>query len=331
MKFSVIVPVYRTGQYLERCVKSVLSQPCRDLELILVDDCCPDHCGKLCDEYAAQDPRVRVIHKPVNEGLGFARNTGLEAAQGDFILFLDSDDWLHPEALRRCDAPEDADILVFGTTFVYEKTGRQELRVPQTATARTAQEKADIFAMLTQARIFPFAWNKLYKRDFLIRSGITFEKTPLIEDFLFNIALLPKAERIQCIPDALHFYRKPAHETLASKYSPEFFDLCKRKYTLEREYLAGAEAEEYVPAVCESFVKHLVSAVLRNASPAAGLSRKAQKQALENMLRDPVTRSVMEDFRPKSAVYRLLKALIHSRRAGLILIMCRVFGKLQNH
>lgn len=318
MKFSVIVPVYRTGEYLDRCVRSVLSQSCRDLELILVDDCSPDDCGRLCDEYAAIDPRVRVIHKPVNEGLGFARNTGLEAAQGDFILFLDSDDWLDTDALRRCDDLTDEDILVFGTTFLYEKTGKSEVRLPNAATARTEKEKADIFAMLTNGRIFQFAWNKVYRREFLVRSGVAFEKTPLIEDFLFNIAVFPKAGVVRCIPQALHFYRRPAHQTLASCYNKDFFRLCKRKYALEENYILRADASEHRQLICHSFVKHLLSAIARNC--AAGLSHREQRQALEEMLRDPVTVSVMEEYRPASAAFRLAKGWIRNERTGLLLL-----------
>jgi len=329
MRFSVIVPVYRTGEYLDRCVRSVLSQSCPDLELILVDDCSPDHCGRLCDEYAALDPRVRVIHMPANVGLGYARNAGLETAQGDFILFLDSDDWLCPEALEGCNALTDADIGVFGTTFVYEKTGKEEARVPQPAFAQTEKEKADIFAMLTQARIFQFAWNKVYRREFLLQSGVLFEKTPLVEDFLFNIALLPKAATVRCMDKALHYYRKPQHETLASKYSPEFFELSKRKFNLEREYLTQANAEEYTDLICQNFVKHLISAVLRNASPAASLSRKEQKALLGGMLRDEVTVSAVTAYAPKSFVYRLLKGWILGRKANMLYLACRIFGLAQ--
>ena len=329
MKFSVIVPVYRTGQYLDRCVRSVLSQSCPDLELILVDDCSPDHCGRLCDEYAALDPRVRVIHLRSNVGLGYARNAGLDAALGDFILFLDSDDWLAPEALESCNALTDADIGIFGTTFVYEKTGKEEPRIPQMATARTEKEKADVFAMLTRARIFQFAWNKLYRREFLLRCGVLFEKTPLIEDFLFNIALLPYVQHIRCVDKALHFYRKPAHETLASKYSPEFFVLCKRKYALEEEYLTGTGAAEHTDLIRQNFVKHLISAVLRNASPAAGLSRKEQKSLLNEMLRDEVTVSAVSAYQPQNFVYRLLKRWIVHQKINILYLACRLFGLAQ--
>lgn len=328
MKFSVIVPVYRTKEYLERCVQSVLNQSQGDFELILVDDCCPDGCGKLCDEFAAQDSRIRVIHKPENEGLGRARNTGLEAAQGDFILFLDSDDWVDSRLLERCSALPEQDILIFGTTFCYEKSGKEEVRLPEAATAQTQKEKADVFAMLTRARIFQFAWNKLYRRAFLMDSGVRFESTPLIEDFLFNMALLPKADTVACIPQALHIYRRPVHETLAGKYNEAFFSLCKRKYTLEADFLKASGAEEYTGIICQSFIKHLLSSGVRNA---AHLTRKEQKLAMAAMLADPVTAAAMDAYAPAQPHYRLLKRLICRRRTVLLLTMCRMFGKISNH
>ncbi len=96
---SVIVPVYKVEDYLSRCVDSILSQTYRNIEVILVDDGSPDKCGEICDRYAQHDPRVRVIHKE-NGGLSDARNAGIEIAQGQYISFIDSDDWVHPEFLE---------------------------------------------------------------------------------------------------------------------------------------------------------------------------------------------------------------------------------------
>lgn len=93
---SVIVPIYKVEQYLRQCVDSILNQTHRALEVILVDDGSPDGSGKICDEYAARDSRVRVIHKE-NGGLSDARNAGIDIARGDYIAFVDSDDWLEPD------------------------------------------------------------------------------------------------------------------------------------------------------------------------------------------------------------------------------------------
>src|SRR5689334_24878136 len=99
-RFSVIVPVYKVQAYLHECLESVLGQSCPDLELIAVDDCSPDACGALIDEFAARDSRVLAVHLPENVGLGRARNAGLDRATGDYLIFLDSDDTLTPDALR---------------------------------------------------------------------------------------------------------------------------------------------------------------------------------------------------------------------------------------
>ena len=99
MVISIITPVYKVEAYLPRCVDSILNQSFQDFELILVDDGSPDQSGMICDRFAEEDNRIRVIHQ-VNGGAAAARNTGLDAASGEWITFVDSDDWVHPDYLR---------------------------------------------------------------------------------------------------------------------------------------------------------------------------------------------------------------------------------------
>ena len=99
-KVSVVIPVYKVEQYLRRCVDSVLAQTLSDLEIILVDDGSPDHCPEICDEYASKHENIRVIHKP-NGGLASARNAGMKVATGQYLFFLDSDDWLDADGLEQ--------------------------------------------------------------------------------------------------------------------------------------------------------------------------------------------------------------------------------------
>ena len=97
---SVVVPVFRVEKYLERCVRSILSQTWRDIEVILVDDGSDDRCPLICDGFAGSDSRVRVIHKP-NGGLSSARNAGIDAAAGEYLMFIDSDDYIEPEMAEK--------------------------------------------------------------------------------------------------------------------------------------------------------------------------------------------------------------------------------------
>lgn len=120
---SVIIPVYKAEPHLRRCVDSVLAQTYRDFELILVDDGSPDNCGVMCDEYGKKDRRVRVLHKE-NGGVSAARNAGLDAAEGKFISFVDSDDWLHPqmlELLMKAVEESDADAVTISNIWVKDE------------------------------------------------------------------------------------------------------------------------------------------------------------------------------------------------------------------
>lgn len=314
MKFSIIVPVYRVERYLDQCVRSILVQTYADFELILVDDCSPDNCPAMCDAYARQDARVKVIHHEVNQGLGMSRNTGMAQAKGDYIFFVDSDDYISADTLRECVGRLDtgADFVVFGLTCVYqneqgETTWTESLTAPE-MTARTPEDNAAAFIQLNHARMFPFAWNKIYRRAFLESYGAAFENTKLIEDFLFNIRVFSEAKQFALMDRAFYFYRRPSHETLVSKYAPEFFDLCKRKFLLEKQFLrkCGADTPENKQVIYTSFIKHFISVIIRNHSAGANLSRKQQIVLVQEMLSDPVTREVLDSYVPKGMKMKLI-------------------------
>lgn len=121
-ELSIIVPVYKVEKYLPRCIDSILAQTFRDFELILIDDGSPDNCGAICDEYAAQDSRIRVIHQP-NAGVSAARNAGLDIATGAYLGFVDSDDWIEPEMYETMIATakeKQVDVVVCGVNYCEE-------------------------------------------------------------------------------------------------------------------------------------------------------------------------------------------------------------------
>ena len=127
MFFSVIVPIYNVEKYLSRCIDSVLSQTFADFELILVDDGSPDNCPEICDKYAQKDHRIKVVHKE-NAGLGMARNLGVEVATGDFICFIDSDDFIEEECLNAMysAAEENKVDLVICDYYKYFENGQKD-------------------------------------------------------------------------------------------------------------------------------------------------------------------------------------------------------------
>ena len=329
---SIIMPVYGVEKYLSASINSVLNQTYKNFELILVDDKSPDKSPKICDTFAQEDDRIKVVHKPKNEGLGFARNTGLDIASGDYIYFIDSDDYIEPQLLEKAIKAfdENTEFVIFGINRVHEKKDgsidKIEHLIPIMAESKTAKETAHIFSMLNTKKVFPFAWNKLYKKEFLDKCGTRFEKTKLIEDFLFNIELFSKATFIKVIPDELYNYRKPQHETLVSAYAPEFFELCKRKYALEKEYLGivNALTEENLQLIYYSYIKHLISVFLKNGSEKAGLSKREQLKKIKSVLNDTVTEDVLSAYKAQSLFTRVLLFILKRKYAGICLLSVSV-------
>ena len=209
---SVIIPVYRTEEYLEQCIDSVLAQTFTDFEIILVDDGSPDNCPAICERYASEDSRIRVVHQE-NGGLSAARNTGLANAEGRYIYFLDSDDYILPAlletAVRKISCGYDA--VYFSCYRVYDD-GREvrEPIVAKTWELLSGRERVEFLAdSLLQSQIPWQVWNVLYDRRIIDENDISFIENRAIfaEDLNFNVRFCACAKRILSIPDALHYYR----------------------------------------------------------------------------------------------------------------------------
>lgn len=202
---SVIVPIYKVEEYLDQCIKSIVEQTYRNLEIILVDDGSPDSCPLICDEWAKYDHRIIIIHKE-NGGLSDARNTGLHKSSGKYISFVDSDDWLAPdffEILYYSITKNNAQIAAGGIVKVYENYQEQDQFIydQQIFTSEEALET------LMQGRgFYAVAWNKLYKKSLF--DGIEFPLGKLHEDEFVTYKLIGKSTKLTLCQEAIYFYRQ---------------------------------------------------------------------------------------------------------------------------
>lgn len=219
-KISVIIPVYMVEKYLNECVESVTGQTYSNLEIILVDDGSKDNCPLICDEWANRDSRIKVIHKE-NGGLSDARNAGIEKATGDYIAFVDSDDWIKEDMYAKMlDAlqKENADFCACNITSCYD-----DHTVSWGASAYTVGDSQKILAMLYDNTKFPVAaWNKLYKRD--CWNTIRFPKGKLCEDAFTTYLLVHNAGKIVQIIDPLYCYRIRPQSIMTSSFSKKKMD-----------------------------------------------------------------------------------------------------------
>lgn len=206
---SIIIPIYNVEKYLKRCLDSVIKQTYRNIEMILVDDGSPDGCPGICDEYALADNRIKVVHKE-NEGLAEARNVGLSASTGEYISFIDSDDFVsleYVEILYKGIVEFDADVSL-ATFQRFEKIEDVVLRKNDGADFQLLTKKQifENYTSLNTCTSMPFisACNKLYKRELF--DDVQYPKGKLFEDSFTSYKLLDKADKIAFVPDALYYY-----------------------------------------------------------------------------------------------------------------------------
>lgn len=206
-KLTVIIPVYRAEQYIQRCAQSVLGQKVTDLELLLIDDGSPDRSGALCDQIAAQDGRVRVIHRG-NGGVSAARNAGIEEASGEYIQFVDADDTItsdYSAALVEAMERSGADLAIAGYTIVQD--GVHSCFQP--AMEAVISDQAELcrqFDRLYFGMLVNSPCNKLYRRELLCARFP--EDIPMGEDLLFNMAYFQEVKRVALLRHGGYLYYK---------------------------------------------------------------------------------------------------------------------------
>lgn len=214
-KVSIIVPVYNVEKYLDRCMQTLLNQILKDIEIIMVDDGSSDNSPLMCDIYAQNDVRVKVVHKK-NEGLGYARNTGLKMATGEYVAFIDSDDFTTIEAydqLYKKAKETNADVVYAG--FKYQNADGTIDKC--FLLDRVFEGSGDITEFLSsmifdtkprEKTIWMSVWNGLYKRELLEKNKICFksERDYLSEDIVFHAELIPLCKKIICIPKTFYNY-----------------------------------------------------------------------------------------------------------------------------
>lgn len=200
---SVIVPIYKVEKYLQKCVENLINQTYSNLEIILIDDGSPDGCPALCDAYAMQDRRIKVIHKE-NCGASDARNAGMKIAKGDYICFIDSDDWIDTDAYRLMMdiiIRYDADIVECNFNYTYD----HEIKEKQVNNFKEVFNTEEALRELISARIFQsVVWNKIYKRECV--EGIDFEVGKICEDEFWVYQVFARAKKIVFMNKALYYY-----------------------------------------------------------------------------------------------------------------------------
>lgn len=224
MKYSVIVPVYNVESYLPRCIDSLLAQNYVDLEILLIDNGSNDQSGQICENYAAQFSNITAYHIP-NKGVGSARNFGLSKAKGEFICFVDADDYLVGNLFSDVESQLDSqlDLVVFSYYNSIEKNLSEIDRSAKILPTEGKKDKSDFIALFQELFLTDMmytVWNKIYRREFLEEHQIVFESYELGEDVRFNLSVYQHVNTVFLVKSAYYVYVSGRVDSAMGQYNP---------------------------------------------------------------------------------------------------------------
>lgn len=224
---SVIVPIYNVEKYLERCVESIINQTYKNLEIILVDDGSPDNCPQMCDDYAKKDSRIKVVHKK-NGGLSDARNAGMKVATGEYVSFIDSDDYISLdfyETLLQTMIDNDSDIVECSVVKFYEDNNFDEYSDDLKVTNYDTLYALD--GLINENPFKQHVWNKLYKSN--IALDIPYAVGKLNEDEFWTYQVFGKAKKVTRINKTMYYYFQRGSSIMGNGYNIKRLDALEGK------------------------------------------------------------------------------------------------------
>ena len=318
-KVSVIIPTYNVERQLPRCVDSIINQSLREIEIILVDDGSPDKCPQICDEYKERDSRIKVIHK-TNGGLSDARNAGLNLATGEYILFLDSDDWIDEIMLERLyyRASTDFSDVVVCSYIIDYSNNNFSIKKELSTFVRYTDNIAEAIYNLDLDGMFNVVWNKLYRYDLLKENNLYFELDGVPgEDLLFNCATFEKVKRVSFENKILHHYMREDEDTLVHTYKSNLYSQVQRfnraRKTLYDFY--NMISVEETTCYADSYVGYIFSCVPNLFRKNCDLSRKEKISFLGKILNNEELQYYMRTANKKGPYEKIFYAMIKSRNS----------------
>ena len=262
---SIIIPVYNAERYLRQCIDSVIGQTFSDWDIILVNDGSKDGSLGICEEYAEKDKRISVIDKP-NGGPRSARNRGLEHAKGEYVYFMDADDWIDPDFLASFFRGTDKDRydIVFQSFLREYSDGHQEKMFAMNTDTMTSS-KEDIICRLYKEHVYGWAWCKLFRREIVNKKHLRFDESlNLWEDELFTTEFLRHARTVKTVNSHLYHYRILPGSLMQTNNT-----YLKRLFLSERmnkalQPIANAELKQYLDTTYNRNLKYSLIMALKN-------------------------------------------------------------------
>ncbi len=309
---SIIVAVYNSAPFLRKCVDSLLEQTLRDIEVILMNDGSTDQSGIICDEYAARDPRVRVVHQK-NSGPANARNNGSKVASAPYITYVDGDDWLDAktcELALNTIKKKNADVVFWGLTKEYGEKGGVKVNLFNKERVFDGQGIQWLhrrmvgmidreIAAPTKTDAFNSGWGKLYRKDVIMRNGIYFYDTQEVgsEDVLFNIHVFYFVKRAVYIPYFFSHYRQDNMNSITKGYKSTLFIKFLNLFRYIQLFIDENKlSKEYQLALNNRVALSVINVFMTISSPKNPASIRSKIYAIKEILTYPLYYSAIQSL-----------------------------------
>ena len=317
---SFIVPVYNVEHKLQRCIESILKQSETDIELLLIDDGSKDGSGEICDKYK-ENEKVRVYHNE-NQGVSKTRNFGIKHARGEYIIFVDSDDFLNIDTgkkLKESLEKNNSDIVLCG--FCHWSTIRQILVLPPRELCGTfsREEFAENFSVLYGKLLLNSPCNKIYKKE-QIKKGFR-EDLDLGEDFLFNLDYFSEINSITIIQDCLYNYVQSNENSLSGKFRNNQKEISKMIHKAASEFLMANGVKSKGKEIDEIFLYDLINS-MEKLPLEKNMSKKEKKEAISSYVTDPYVIQVSRQTDLPIVEYKIINYALRFRLKKVIWQFC---------
>lgn len=312
IKVSIIMPVYKVEEYVGKAIESIQAQTLKEWEFLIVDDGTPDKSGEICDEYAKNDARIKVFHKE-NGGAPSARNMAIEMAKGEYMYFLDSDDWAEPtmlEDMYNLAKKNNSQLVVAGfyidTYYEKDKYVTDDYVVGDAVYPTKEEFRRNAYKLFDKNLLYT-PWNKLYESQYIMGNNLRFPTT-FWDDFPFNVSIVRNVERVTVTSKQYYHFLRARTESETTAYRPGMYEKREEEHgwmvNLYKEWNVMDSAS--MEMIARRYVERFIGCVENITNPKCVMTAKEKRQEIKKMLKNPRLNQMLKLAKPRSGYMKIM-------------------------
>lgn len=331
--FTIVMPAYGVEKYIDRAILSVQKQTFQNWEIIVVDDCSKDKSGEIARKYMAEDSRIQVIRHEINQGVSAARNTGTKAASGEYIWYMDPDDYVDATLLEQVYVSIErnpAQVILFGhVEEYYDKKGNLQYThsiCPKEYYFQTSEELRPYIIELEQETMYGYPWNKIYLLSYIRELKLEYEHVKLIEDIVFNIKYFMDIETLNILPVTPYHYGKKMEENLTNRFVPDYFVLHRQRIEMLFDQFSywGICTPKVRSILGSLYARYILSTLERNCNKKTGMNHAHRYKWCREVFAQGLFNELIPIARAKDSMpLRITLVLFRWKKVILCLMMGR--------